>query len=138
MARPKLSMVMTGNVALRCGASVFFGVPAALGLSAGTADADSTCDEQSCVPNIGQGVTIGDPCGNADRYVYATTTSGELAACADAGNRLPNWVDSAPLVGVRDELSPCSPAQPGVAQSPSGEPLKCVADGSGAHWTVPS
>ena len=117
-------------VALRCSSG-----PAVLGLSAGTADADSTCDEQSCVPNIGQGVTIGDPCGNADRYVYATTTSGELAACADAGNRLPNWVASAPLVGVRDELSPCSPAQPGWRSRRRGA-LKCVADGSGAHWTV--
>lgn len=131
---------MTGRLALRCGASVFFGAPAVLGLSAATAAADSTCDERSCVPNIGQGVTIGDACGNSDRYVYATTTSGQLAACADAGNRLPNWVASAPLVGVRDESSPCSPGEQGVAQAPSGEPLNCVADasGSGGRWTVPS
>ena len=70
MARPKLSMMMTGSVALRCGASVFFGVPVALGLSAGTADADSTCDERSCVPNIGQGVTIGDQCGTSNHGGY--------------------------------------------------------------------
>ena len=41
MARPKLSRVMTGNVALRCGASVFFGVPAVLGLWAGNGAGES-------------------------------------------------------------------------------------------------
>lgn len=134
-----LSRMRSGRLALSCGASVFFGVPAVLGLSAGTAGADSTCDERSCVPNIGQGITIGDACANSDRYVYATTSSGQLAACADSGNRIPTWVASAPLVGVRDELSPCSPANPGVAQAPSGEPLNCVADPSGgARWTIPS
>ena len=132
--------MMNGSTVLRYGASMLFGVPALLGLSAGSADADSTCDERSCVPNVGQGATIGDACGNSDRYVYATTASGQLAACADSGNRIPTWVASPALVGVRDELSPCSPANPGVAQSPLGEPLKCVADpsGSGARWTIPS
>ena len=131
---------MTGWVALRCGASVFFGVLALLGLSAATSDADTTCDGQSCVPNVGQGATIGDPCGNADRYVYSTTGSGELVACADSGNRMPTWVVSAPLVGVRAELSPCSPEDAGVAQTPSGLPLQCATDGSGSggRWTIPS
>lgn len=131
---------MTGRVVFRCGASVFFGVPALLGLSVATSDADTTCDGQSCVPNVGQGATVGDPCGNADRYVYSTTGSGQLVACADSGNRMPTWVVSAPLVGVRGELSPCSPADAGVAQTPSGQPLQCVIDGSasGGRWTVPS
>jgi len=131
---------MTGNVELRCVASAFLCLPALLGLSSATSAAEPRCDGQSCVPNVGQGAVIGDLCGNADRYVFSTTASGELAECTFAGNRTPTWVGSAPLVGVREEYSPCSPGDAGVAQTPSGVPVVCVSAGSGSagFWQRPS
>jgi hypothetical protein len=100
-----------------------------------TAVADPRCDGQSCVPGVGHGAVLGQPCSNPDRYIFSTTDSGDLVACATAG-AAPRWVNSGPLVGVRDEKSPCAPNVGGEAQSPDGLPLLCVfnpANGSG-YW----
>ena len=98
--------------------------------------ADPRCDGQSCVPGVGHGAEMGAPCANTERYIFSTTSSGDLVACAYAGSSTPSWVGAAPLVGVRDEYSPCPSGISATAQSPDGFPMLCVSDGSGSgsYW----
>jgi hypothetical protein len=101
---------------------------------------DPRCDGQSCVPRVGQGALLGQPCSNGDRYIFSTSDSGELLACVGSGGP-PHWVRSVPLAGVRDKNSHCTPGVDGTAQSPEGVPLLCVAypsdpSGSGGYWST--
>jgi hypothetical protein len=100
---------------------------------------DPRCDGQSCVPRVGHGSVLGQACSTGDRYIFSTSESGELLACVGEGGA-PRWVRSAPLAGVHDKNSHCTPSIEGTAQAPDGVPLLCVAypsdpSGSNGYWS---
>lgn len=89
------------------------------------------CDGAACVPYVALGVNRGDSCVQATRYNFGRDSSGRTLACNTRGQ----WTASAPLVGVRLLRSPCG-ANTGVAQTPDGVPLRCVAGAWSADYHV--
>jgi hypothetical protein len=126
---------LRSGIVLRLAGLVFALAVASVFMAAPTS-AEPRCDGQACVPNVGQGAEIGAPCASPERYIFATKVDGDLAACVYAGADSPRWVDSVPLVGVRDEYSSCPLTVGGTAQSPDGIALLCVSNVSdgGGYW----
>ena len=79
------------------------------------------------VPGINDDAVLGAPCASTGRYIYGRGPSGEPLACVgfDGAGQ---WVQSMPLVGVREVGSPCVGEGDAVAQSPDGLGLVCASD----------
>jgi hypothetical protein len=89
----------------------------------------SPCNGPDCVPNVTHDVRPGSPCVARDRYIYGLTRLGETFVCTLANQWVADqWVQSLPLVGVRDVGAPCFGSQ-ATAQSPDGIPLICRRQG---------
>ncbi|HKI42980.1 MAG TPA: hypothetical protein VKA66_21980 [Mycobacterium sp.] len=73
------------------------------------------------VPGMRDNAVLGAPCDNGKefKYIYGHGPNGETLACVDDV-----WVESVPLVGVRQIGSSCSGSW--AAQAPDGRPLICI------------
>ena len=110
-------------------------VAAATSLSAAPAVADpASCDVPSCVPGIKGGVELGAPCDNTTYYVFGTTPWGRLVFCGSPRRYDPRYFRSPPMMGIKDENSPCHSQDFTVAQSPDGLFLSCVDANGSATW----
>jgi hypothetical protein len=98
-------------------------------MAAGNASA-SPCDSAGCVPYVARNVAQGEPCVLATRYVFGFDSSGGTLVCTSRGQ----WAQSRPLIGVRNLGAPCDGSK-GVAQSPDGVPMTCIAQGWTADYT---
>lgn len=96
-------------------------------MTPGTASA-YPCDGTDCVPYVARDAVLGAPCVlTMTRYVFGLDASGNTLTCSLQGA----WEQSPPLVGVRTLRAPCDEST-GVAQSPDGLPMSCIAGG----WTL--
>lgn len=94
----------------------------------------SGCDDPSCVPGITGGVVLGASCSETAYYVFGTTSWGRLVFCGSPRRYAARYFRSPPLVGIRDENSPCSGFENDVAQARDGLFLTCVAHNSASQW----
>jgi hypothetical protein len=114
---------------------VLAGVAVATSLNAAPAVADpSNCHVPSCVPGIRGGVVLGAPCDNTSHYVFGTTSWGRLVFCGSPRRYAPRYFRSPPMLGVKEENSPCHGDDFSVAQSPDGLFLSCVSANGSARW----
>jgi hypothetical protein len=104
------------------------GCLAAIGAAGGHASAQPSCDDAQCVPYVAHGVAQGVPCVLRTRYAFGLDSSGGTLICSANGH----WVQSPPLVGVRNLGDPCFGSN-GSAQSPDGVPLGCL---GGGGWSA--
>jgi hypothetical protein len=116
-------MKLIAVLALACG---FVAAPM---IGAGNASAQPSCDSKDCVPYVDHNVAQGAPCSMTTRYVFGLNAKGDTLICTGRNQ----WATSAPLVGVRTLRAPCDASMDkGVAQSPDGVPMTCLAQG----WTA--
>ncbi|GFM16781.1 MULTISPECIES: hypothetical protein [Mycobacteriaceae] len=100
-----------------------------LAFAAGNASAqpNTVCDGDGCVPYVDRTAHLGGSCDQSTRYNFGIDASGNTLACNFDGQ----WVSETPLVGVRLLRSPCTSAG-ATAQSPDGVPLTC----DGVAWSA--
>ncbi|WP_264065169.1 hypothetical protein [Mycolicibacterium komossense] len=101
---------------------------------AGAAAAPGECNDPSCVPGITGGVVLGASCPDTANFVFGTTSWGRLVFCGSPRRYEPRYFRSPPMVGIRDENSPCPGFENSVAQAPDGLFLSCVANDGSSRW----
>lgn len=68
----------------------------------------------------------GSPATTIHSSFFGQGSGGEQYACLDQGtNTTGLWVNSVPVIGVRQIGSQCASEQQYAAQSPDGQPLVC-------------
>lgn len=99
-----------------------------------------TCNDAFCVPGITPNVVLGSYCSNTTNYVFGTAVAGpsikpgRLVFCGTPRRYEPRWFRSPPMAGIRDENSDCTGYAGGVAQSPEGLFLSCIAMDGESLW----
>jgi hypothetical protein len=99
-----------------------------------------TCNDPYCVPGITPNVVLGSYCSNTTHYVFGTAVAGpsiqpgRLVFCGSPRRYEPRWFRSPPLVGIREENSPCAGSLHSVAQAPDGLFLSCVPMNGDSRW----
>jgi hypothetical protein len=86
------------------------------------------CDSAGCVPYVARNAALGDYChAGQTHYVFGLGPGGQTMVC----NSSNQWAAApGPLIGTRNAKAPCGQST-GMAQSPDGQPMTCVAGG----WT---
>lgn len=84
-----------------------------------------TGGSSNAVPGLAQGAKQGQACSNYRTFIFGVSQNGSFLACIPDGNGGGNWVNSSPVVGVRQIGSSCDPGASQAAQSPDGRGLVC-------------
>jgi hypothetical protein len=102
----------------------------------------TVCDYPACTPGIAPHMVLGAPCDNTTYYVFGVsdgyvpaTQPGRLMFCGSPRKYQPRWFRSAPMAGIKDENSDCTPFLNYVAQAPDGLFLVCIAQQGHTFWT---
>ena len=74
---------------------------------------------------------LGEPCSDTERFIFAVSATGQTLACRGEPAQ---YLGSGQVIGVRTRGTPCN--EEGLAQSPDGSPLMCLAKPGGQMWDV--
>lgn len=74
---------------------------------------------------------VGDSCTDTEHFIFAASSTGETLACR---GKPAHYVRTTRVVGVRQDGAACT--EQGLAQSPDGSPLQCLARNGRQAWTV--
>lgn len=96
--------------------------------------APQTCNDAFCVPGIVPNVVLGAYCSNTSYFVFGTTSWGRLVFCGSPRRYEPRYFRSPPMMGIKDENSPCDGYLNDVAQAPDGLFLSCVPMNGASLW----
>ncbi|CAN5588010.1 hypothetical protein BH10ACT9_BH10ACT9_21160 [soil metagenome] len=96
--------------------------------------APQTCNDAFCVPGIAPNVGLGAYCANTSYFVFGTTSWGRLVFCGSPRRYEPRYFRSPPMVGIKEENTPCDGYLNDVAQAPDGLFLSCVAMNGASLW----
>ncbi|WP_197380513.1 hypothetical protein [Mycolicibacterium mengxianglii] len=98
------------------------------------AAAPQTCNDAWCVPGITPNVVLGSYCSNTTYFAFGTTSWGRLVFCGSPRRYEPRWFRSPPMMGIKEENSPCDGYIDDVAQAPDGLILSCVPMDGASLW----
>ncbi|CAN5583008.1 hypothetical protein BH10ACT9_BH10ACT9_30020 [soil metagenome] len=126
-----MALRMTG---LAASSVMLAGMLTAIGQESQANAAPQTCNDAFCVPGIAPNVVLGAYCGNTSYFVFGTTSWGRLVFCGSPRRYEPRYFRSPPMMGVKEENTPCDGYLNDVAQAPDGLFLSCVAMNGASLW----